>query len=71
MSYGIRAAWSQSFHKTFYQNAVESLDEHTEYINVIVWPFAIRKSSKCVKAYFDVKAIDPEADELCTLTFED
>jgi hypothetical protein len=69
--YGIRAAWSIQFHKTYYQGVVEELDRITADIeDVVLKPFTkVKKNVR--RREFNLAEIDPDADKLNTLEFID
>jgi len=71
-SYGIKAAWSRPFSKTYFQEAVESLDKYTSsFEDIPVLPFNGRVSNKRSKVAADMHTIDPNVDDLEDLYVEE
>jgi hypothetical protein len=72
-SYGIKAAYSIMFFKTFYQGAIEELDQYTNELEVPTFPLDIPSLSgaKRRKNRVDIHAIDPKFKELNQMYWED
>lgn len=65
--YGIKAAWSHPFEKTYFQSAVESLDKYTRgFMDVPVRPFDRRANTKRNRT-LDLRSVDPNIDSLESL----
>jgi hypothetical protein len=63
-SYGIKAAWSDPFHSTYYNKSVNALDEYTKHLDPPMLPFTRRAGrNDRAKTALDLRAIDPEFAE--------
>lgn len=72
-SYGIKAAYSLVFFKTFYQGAIEELDQYTEHFNVPTYPLDLPglSGAKRQKCRVNIHAIDPKFEELNQMYWQD
>ena len=63
-SYGIKAAYSETFASTYFQAAIEDMDHWTAKFNIPVKPTKLSSRSEKRRAEYNLKEIDPDHDRL-------